>query len=136
MDKQITVKDVIKNAYTDITLTVKEIINVAQPLTQLASEKMPVILSFKISKLLKEVNEITEIFYKKRTEILESYGTLNKKENKFEFKDKKEAEATTAINVELDNKITLKILQVHISELGDLKIEPRIFASLNWYFLE
>lgn len=136
MKKQLTPKDVVESMTIETQLTLKEIINSNEPLSKLAQMPMTPIFGYKLSKTLKELDKVTEGFYKKRSELLDSMGTLNAKENKYEFPEGKEKEAEAQINLMLDEIVTINVAKISVAELGNVAIEPRIIAILDWLIIE
>lgn len=129
-------KDILKNAYVDVTLSYTELINAKEPLTMLAQQRFKVILAFKLSVTLKKLDDLVEKFYKTRKKILDDMGTLNPETNKYEFEPEKEKEAGIMIQQLLDQKNTISIVPVKLHEFEDERIEPRILSLLDWLVIE
>lgn len=135
MNKQMTAKDLTKDREVSVTIKLRDIVNSNEPLKRLAGEKFPVVLSYKISKTMKILDDIIETFSKKRKEVLSRLGTLNAKEGTYTFEGENEQVATDELEKMLDEEVVVSILKVTLSELEGHQIEPRIFAILDWYVI-
>ena len=57
-----------------ITMKITDILNVAPILQEMASKKFPGATSFKIARLMRELDKEIQLFDKQRTEIAQEYG--------------------------------------------------------------
>ncbi len=131
-----TAKDLVASHYEDVELKVSEIINSNEPLQRISTTPFAPILSFKIAKTLRTLDEVTERFSKTRKEILDRLGKLDPKTKKYVFEGENEKTATDEVNELLAHVETVNILKVKITELGNTPIEARVIAALHWYFVE
>lgn len=137
--KQIRVKDVVNKEYKNVELTVSQIVTANEPLTILAHTKVNVIVGFKIAQAINKLDQITTDFYKARTDILNSLGKLITDESgrqKYDFEEGQEAIAAEEINLLLDEKKTISLVPLKLSELAGVDLEPRIMAILSWFIIE
>ena len=105
----------------------------------LSDLKLPVAVAFKISKIGAEVNGVTEIFNKKREEIIK---LLEEKRKELGLKEKDELpkEEITAVNDEmralLDEVVNLDCSQLRVADLGTAEIESSHLLALSWLITE
>lgn len=129
-------KDIIAHSNKEIVLTTSQIITSNGPLQELSRMLFPVILSFKISTVIKRLDVITTDFYEKRQAILNELGTLDAEKNTYSFEGENEKKAQEEINLLLDQKNLVKIVPIKLAEFGDAKLEPRIMALVDWLIVE
>jgi hypothetical protein len=134
--KQMRAKDIIAHSNKEIVLTTSQIITSNGPLQELSRMLFPVILSFKISTVIKRLDVITTDFYEKRQAILNELGTLDAEKNTYSFEGENEKKAQEEINLLLDQKNLVKIVPIKLAEFGDAKLEPRIMALVDWLIVE
>jgi hypothetical protein len=117
---------------TSMKLKLEEIINASPALQTLSNTKLPVLVSFKLSMLLKELNPVYQSYNESRTKLLEKYGKLNKEKTNYDFDGNKREEYAEKHKELLQADIKLDIPDIKISELDDIKIEPIFLEQLNW----
>jgi len=117
---------------TSMKLKLEEIINASPALQTLSNTKLPVLVSFKLSMLLKELNPVYQSYNESRTKLLEKYGKLNKEKTNYDFYGNKREEYAEKHKELLQADIKLDIPDIKISELDDIKIEPIFLEQLNW----
>ena len=136
MSKEQTPKRLLQDMTVKTPLSLKTIISSNEPLRSLAQTPLSPMLGFKVAKTLKELDTVTENFYNERSAILNDLGTLNKESDKFEFEGDKEKEASDKIEALLEKDYEIDVAKISLGEFGDSKIEPRVFAILDWLIVE
>ena len=92
-------------------------------------------ISYRVMKLIKEIQDHMDIFNKSRTEVLEKFG--EKSEDNLE-QVKINPENIKEFNIEfgelMSEKVEIKIPELSIDDMEDIEIEPVHLMTLDWIF--
>lgn len=143
----ITPKNILKNFFVEVTLKNEDIVNSQRPLGELARTEFPVILSYKMSKTLKKINDQVELFNKRRNAVLEKHGKLDPSkgpDGEYDFEEGKKEVAQKEIEDILAEELKLSIIKVKLDEFKDVRnadgspytIKPGVLALLDWFIEE
>jgi len=115
-------------------LSLKTIINSVTGLQGLSNLKLPIVTSFKISKVLKQINAELETFNEVKNKRSDEMGLSEKKQEDITPEENKkwneEIKELTSKEVDID------VTKIKLSELGEEKIEPYILSQLDWLIEE
>ena len=142
MKDQLTPAKLLRDSFVDVTISKRDLFNAQRPLVELASSKFPVILSYKISKSVKVLDEHVDLFNETRKGILNKYGKLDTtkgREGQYIFEGNNEEEANKELKVLLDENVTFKAVQIKVSELeavSGYELAPGVLALLDWLIIE
>jgi len=122
-------------------MKLKEIINGLEALNNLAEQKLPILVSFNIGLFIKNIADTVKTYEEKRKELIKELGTVNKdaegkETGKFDFTKENAVIFNEKINVILDAEIDVKVPEINLSDLSDLKIEPKNLIQLSWLLKE
>jgi len=139
-------KKLINNNLIKKTMKLKTIIDSMDGLTNLASVKLPAILSYKLALLLKHIDVEVAIYNKVRIEKAKEIGTAEEKDGKptgnYKFETPEKVAEFTKVLEELgDQEIELKVPNIKIDDLKteagkELVVEPKYLAQLEWLIKE
>lgn len=122
-------------------LSLETVLKSFDALEKLSKLKLPVTISFKIGKTIKAINNELETYQEIRKKRIKELGE--------EAKDDK-GEPTGNYNVTKENipvwekehkelierEVSIEAHPLKLSDLGDEKLEPTIFAELDWLITE
>ncbi|MCK4260030.1 MAG: hypothetical protein KAX49_13710 [Halanaerobiales bacterium] len=120
-----------------------------EELKNLSSLNLPIKISFKLSKIIKEISSLTKIINEEEKKILDKYGEKDKNGEFVKVLDKDGNINPNTIKIkknevencnkdmnelrEIENEIDIE--KIKIEDLGeDLKISPNTFLLLDWLF--
>lgn len=111
-----------------------ELKNTEEPLMRLMQNELPISLSYKLSKLLKEITNEFKNLEEQRIKLIKKYTDENNVEVKEENKDKFNIEFNELINIEVDLKyepIEIKLsTKINISTF-DLILLEKLFTFVE-----
>lgn len=124
-----------------MTIKLKQAINAVGGLNALQSEKLPIKVSYKISKLANKLAPDLDIFNKKRLDLIKEFGTENKENqtitvdpDKIEEYQKqlKQLEELLETDIEVNFGDGKPFEPIKSAELGNVSIEPKFLNGLDW----
>ena len=103
----------------------------------LCSLKIPVKTSFKLSRLMKKINEEVTIYEELQKKLVDEYGVIgDDKEFKVVSVGSEHYEKVNLeLNEILDTEIEFDFEPINIEELGNIEIEPAHLHSLEHLFI-
>jgi hypothetical protein len=123
-------------------MKLKELVEGSESLGVLMGQKLPIVLSFKLSLFVKKASPELEEYNKKRNELLTEYAdTVNGEDGKptgqMKFKgDEEQKQFNEKILALLDEEIKVEVPAVSIGEFAGISIEPRHLSGLDWLIKE
>ena len=114
-------------------MKVGTIIASREALTDLSEKELNISISVKIAKLLRDIDEVLQVFNKKRQALFDKYG-VDGEEGKLIIPEEKMKWANNELSTLLDEDVELVVTKLNIDDLGDIKIEPKTIANLEWLF--
>lgn len=109
-----------------------------ESLVKLMALKMPMSVSYKLSKLVFRMQPDLKIWNEKRLELFKEYGTLDEKTDQYTVKPenivKFQEELTKLLEVEVDLTFAPEkpFEKISVAEFGDAQIEPSVLLQLEW----
>lgn len=113
-------------------IKLKKIIDGVETLDRLSKVKLPVVASFKISKLVSLLRPDVESFHSKREELIKSLGKETKKDGSYMVLDKNIPKFASEMQKLGELEIDIEFNPIEIAELGDAIIEPELLQ--DWIF--
>lgn len=116
-----------------VKLKVSEAVNSAAALQQMGMGKLPIQVAMVLADNQRKLNDIGEIYNKRRNDLIEELGEWDdeveankvKKENIREFKER--------MTVLDDEEVELEIRTVSIRDLGvEFEVESNVLVALHW----
>ncbi len=125
-------------------------VNLVGRLNKLVNIEMPINTSFRLAKIVKEINAAITIIEGKKAVIYNKYimkdksGKLvlskDKKKNPipgtYEVAEGKKEELNKALIKFNEEEIEVNISPISIKEFGDIKVLPSLFMQIPWLFSE
>lgn len=101
----------------------------------LSESQLPAVVSFKMSKLLKDAGENEELFVKSRNSLFQKYGSEVEKD---QWKIKEECVSVFQKEMEqlLLTEVDVTDMHLNLDDLKDVKIEPKHLYALGWLIKE
>ncbi len=119
-------------------MLLETLVNATPALTKLLSKDLPVILSFRLGKLVKVVDPVLQAYNDTRIKLIKSMSTVDEKGNNQVPKEKMD-EFTTQLKAVLneDAGINLaEIPEVKLSDLDGLKMTAQEMAALTPWLIK
>lgn len=116
-------------------VTLAQIKNSEIVLAKLLNAELPIQVSFRLSKLIKRINEELVEFESSRQKLFEKYGE-QQADSTIKIKDEFQKEFLSQINALLGEQIELPDVKVSISEISDLKFSAIEMAALEPWITE
>ena len=122
-------------------IKLQEVVNSIESLKTLSGLKIPVLESFKISLFLKNVSPSVESYEIERNKLVKELGTpvlddKKKETGNFNFEPDNAKKFNDKMKAILDVDVDVKIPEIKVSALGDIKIEPMTLTNLMWLLKE
>ncbi len=114
-----------------------EITMMQQGLMVLVNQSLPIKLSYKLGKILRQVdNEVQEI-ENSRIELVKKYGTPDDETKTIKVLDKDQEKFMEEYGDLLNVEVELDIIPIHIDELpDDIKITPQQLIYLDRFIIQ
>ena len=114
-------------------------------LVNLSNTKLPISVSYKISKILNKIQPELTIFNDKRNELVKEYGELKNKDTEYYevplssdnykiFQEKIKELSDVMVNLDFGHGKELQ--KIKISDLNNITIEPKFLTALDWFLEE
>ena len=139
MSKPTNLKNLIESKPMKITLDT--VLKSFDGLEKISKLKLPVAVSFKVGKIIKALNAELEIYNETRKKRIQELGEPTKDHEGKPTKNYQVTEANLLVwekeHKELvEREIEISIHPLKLSDLGDEKLEPTVFAELDWLITE
>ena len=118
-------------------MKILQIINSIPAMQELMSQKMKISTSYKLKKIIDEVNEISKSFEDSRKEILEKHATLSEDETQYTFAgDDSRVTYEKELSVLLDDEIVFDFKTISVDEMADMEITMSGYETIEWFITE
>jgi hypothetical protein len=98
--------------------TIVELLNAREPLIKLSNQSIPVIVAFRLLKILKSVNEELSRFDEIRSNLLKKYGSLNS-ENQFHISEENSVLINSELTPILEETVNLDFAKIDLNDFKD-----------------
>jgi len=122
-----------------ITVKLKDLIAGSQSLMRLSQMKVPVLVSYEVSKAIIQMRKELEVYEEVRIKLVKELGVENKETRQFDISlapVEKQNEFYEYINTIIDKEINIDINTIAKESLSNdknqVEIEPVILADLNF----
>lgn len=113
-----------------------KLIDAAKSLSDLSSKNLPVSTSFKLSKVIRKVDEESKLFEEVRIKKAAELGTISEDGKMYVFSEENNKIFSDQIKALLLSEISLDVDPIPLSSLGDIQIEPKSLVFLDWLVVE
>lgn len=139
MSKTTSIKNLIESK--SMKLTLETILKSFDGLEKISKLKLPVAISFKVGKTIKAINNELETYQETRKKRIKELGepTKDHEENPTENYQvtKENISVWEKEHKELvEREVEISVYPLKLSDLGDEKLEPTVFAELDWLITE
>lgn len=126
---RIQARDAVKSA--SLTVSLREIVEGMPALNTLSVQPLDTKTAYRISRVLRAVNDEMKLFEEQRVALLDKFGTKGDGQYSFETPEAREdfeREYKELLSVEVE----LHIASIKVDELTGIKIAPADLAALDW----
>lgn len=115
-------------------LKLRQLVSASAVLQRIAQLRMPASLSFKLSKIMKAINEEVETYESARLKCIETYSNGTNEQQEYTFPDD-EARTKCIAEIEglLDAEVSIDTYDVDLSAL-DIEISPIEISIIDFLF--
>lgn len=122
------------------TMLIKTLLNSVNGLSQLQAKELPVVVSFKIGKVLKQVYDALETFENARSKRVKELGEeiKEKGEGTGRYNIKKSNLKTWEKDYEalINQEVKIDVPEIKLADLGDISLPSSVFTNLDWLIKE
>ena len=104
---------------SEIKLKMYQVRSMKDPLTKLIEKEIKVSLAFRITKLIKVIDQYLEDIEELRISLVNKLGVKNEETNTIEVPGKKMKQFSQSMNELLNEEVTIDFTPIPIAELGD-----------------
>ena len=116
-------------------MKVSELVAMQPSLIALANIKLPVKVSYRISKILNQIGGVIKQVNADQRALYQSMGVLNEDKTQFVIPDEHRDAFNAAMQGLMDVEANITIHPVSAADLGDISIEPGHLALLSGFVL-
>lgn len=121
-------------------MKIEQLLN-SQGLSIILSKELPMVTSFKLSKLAKRIEEEVSLFDKARVAKVKELGEPIKDKDGKETSDYKIKEENKEIWAQeykslIEQEVTIEVPEIKLADFGDIKIAPSQLLGLEWLIKE
>lgn len=113
-----------------------KIVNSIDALKELSSTKLKATVSFRVSKILAQVQDTIEHFNNTRQSLFDEYGEQSDDKQTMEIKPENTEKYQEEMRELLEEKVEVSANPIKIDDLGDIQIAPSVLSSLSWLIEE
>lgn len=115
-----------------MNIKIKEIVSNVENIKELQSIKLPIKISYKLSKLIGKIQPELDIYNEKRDELVKEYGD-KQEDDTFKVTDPNKIKSfIEKINDLVEIEVEIDFEPIDIEDLGDISIPPKNLIS--WIF--
>lgn len=115
-------------------MELKDLVNAKDGLIKIFNAELPIKISYKLSKLVKDLNEELNFFEEKRKKLIEKFG--EKKGDKIEVKQENLELFTNEMNELLKLKVEFKFEKIQLNEIENVKLSSLEVYNLQKFIIE
>lgn len=106
-----------------------------EPLQRLFEEPMPIRTTFRLKKVMQELESNLKIYDESRTTLLKKYGDVQE-DTSYKIKPDKQEVLEKEHKDLLDSEVSFGFQPLSSEDIGDIKITPRDLLLLDWLIIE
>lgn len=119
-----------------IEVKLSQIIESAESFQKLCSQALPALLSFRLAKVAKKLDEEVKQFHEARLKKAAEIGTLSEDKSKYEFSPQLGILFQQELENILQESIHLPIEKIKVDDIKSIDLEPKHFIALDWLIYE
>ena len=123
-------------------MKLNQIIGSQESLSKLLELKLPIKVSYKISKLINKIQPDLKIYEEKRMDLFKEYGILDEEKQVYNLKPENIEKFSEDLKTLLDTDIEVdfgegkELERISIASLGDVQVTSQDLIKLDWLFTE
>lgn len=118
-------------------MKILQIINSIPTIQELMNQKMKISTSYKLKKIIDEVNEISKSFDDSRKELLANYAELSQDGEQYTFRDDDAKLAyQNELQVILSDTIVFDFKSISVDEMANIELDMSGYESIEWFMTE
>ena len=121
-------------------LTNRQIVESVSHLSKLVQQKLPAKTAFRMSKLIKQIENVQESYNEAVKKVQDTYfekddeGNYVVEDNHYKVKEEHREDYTKEMKELLDDETEIKFKKLKLEHLGKIDLEPTLFYHLDWMF--
>lgn len=126
-----------KKAVKQDTIKIGQVVKAVDALRVICNEPLPILTTFKLKTILKQLEGTLETFNETKTDIIKRYGTLEENGD-YTIPTENLAEADKLFQEVLDSELPITIEPIKLDEktLENLRISANDLLLLDWLIVE
>jgi len=112
-------------------LTVSVVLSSVEALKELSNKDLSINISVKLVKIIKELNEVLEVYDTKRNELYIKYGE-EIENGSMKILDENLETFNKEFDVLKEEEIDIEFEQINVSNLSDINMKTSTLMSLDW----
>jgi len=135
--KQMTAKQVLDGQLKDVTIRVETAIASQSAMTAIQGQRFEALLSYKISRAAKAIDEVAKNFGPIQNAIVQKYGIQSTtKPGQYTYAEGQEAIAKEEMKKELSKEVIVKVIPLALEDFKGLQLPQEFFEDLDWLITE
>ena len=131
--KQMTAKQLLDGQLKDVTIRVETAIASQSALSAIQGQRFEVMLSYKISRAARAINEVARSFGPIQNSIVQKYGIKDTlKPGQYTYAEGQEAIAKEEMKTELSKEVIVKVIPLALEDFKGLQLPQEFFEDLDW----
>ena len=114
--------------------TLGEVYRITRSLAKLTDKELPIKVSYRLLKFMKDCSTEMETMEKSRVKLVEKYSEPSEDKKDIKVKDENLEKFQTDFSVLLDEKVEIDFTPLSIDDLGDITFSANDLASLQKIF--
>lgn len=114
-----------------IELTVLNIFDIKQPLSEMVEKTLPVLLSYKLNKLLKIIQTELEAIEETRSQLIRKWGIFDEKLNGFRVKDENLVNFKAELKQLLNEKIRINLEPISFKDIENVQLSVKQMKGIQ-----
>ena len=115
------------------SLTIERIMNSLEALREISNEDIPLKAAVRITRTIKEVDNVLEVFNDSKKKLFEKYGEEVEGQEGSRIKEEN-VEVFNEKYIELlKQEVDIDFVEVDVEDLGDINVKPSVLMTLDWF---
>ena len=115
------------------SLTMERIMNSLEALREISNEDVPLKAAVAMTKTIKEVDGILEVFNDSKKKLFEKYGEEKEGQEGITVKEEHVDEFNEKYVELITQEIDIDFVKVDVESLGDINVKPSVLMTLDWF---
>lgn len=113
-------------------MKLRKLVDSIGSLNELSGIKLPAKISFKISVLLNDLNDVFDNYEKSKNELIMEHGIET--DEGYKIPEENYDMVNQKLSDLLEEEVPVEFEVININDIGDVEIEPKILLGLTWLF--